>query len=112
MQTVIPRLVIWACILNLYSWKPRQEILGLNYLNSLLIILIVDMWILDKRLHWVPYTILPSSQTEYIGKIPFQWWANVTGAPDALCRVTIDAVWMETHNVPTRYISPRTSAVA
>ena len=50
------------------------------------------MWIHEKRLHLVPYTILLSHQAEYVGKIPFQWWANVTGAPDALCRVTLDAV--------------------
>ena len=70
------------------------------------------MWIHDKRLHWVPYTILLSHQTEYVGKIPFQWWANITGATDALCRVTVDSVYTGTHSVPTRYISPRTSAVA
>ena len=66
-QTAIPCLIVWARILNLYSWIPRQEFLGLNYLNSLLIILIVDMWIHDKRLHWVPYTILLSHQTQYSG---------------------------------------------
>ena len=91
-QTALPCLVVWARILNLYSSIPCQEILGLNYLNSLLIILIVAMWIHEKRLHLVPYTILLSHQAEYVGKISFQWWASVTGAPDALCRVTLDAV--------------------
>ena len=70
------------------------------------------MWIHVKKLHRVPYTVLLSHQTGYAGKITFQWWAYVTGATDALCRETLDAVYTKTHSVPTRYILPRTSAVA
>ena len=54
--------------------------------------LIIVMWIHDKRLHWVPYTILHSPQTQTVAPMPFQWWAAVTGGPDALCRVTMNAV--------------------
>ena len=70
------------------------------------------MWIHDKRLHWVPYIILLSLQMQKVAPMPFQWWASITGGPDALCRVTMNAVLTGTYNVTNLYILPRMSAVA